>query len=37
MLKDAACEVSKRNCKISLGQMFSIESIMVKKTLFEMV
>ena len=37
MLKDAACEVSKRNCKISLGQMFSIESIMVKKTIFEMV
>ena len=32
MLKDAACEVSKRKCKSSLGQMFSIESAMVKKT-----
>ena len=35
MLKDAACEVSKRNCKDRLGQMFSIESAMIKKTLFE--
>ena len=35
MLKDAACEVSKRNCKNSLGQMFSIESAMIKKTLLK--
>ena len=36
MLKDAACEVSKRNCKNSLGQMFSIESTMIKKTLLKL-
>ena len=35
MLKDAACEVLKRKCKSSLGQMFSIESAMVKKTLLK--
>ena len=35
MLKDAVCEVSKRKCKSSLGQMFSIESAMVKKTLLK--
>ena len=35
MLKDAACQVSKRNCKNSLGQMFSIESAMIKKTLLK--
>ena len=32
MLKDAVCEVLKRKCESSLGQMFSIESAMVKKT-----
>ena len=35
MLKDAACEVSKRNCKDRLGQMFFIESAMIKKTLLK--
>ena len=35
MLKDAANEVSKRKCKNSLGQMFSIESALVKKTLLK--
>ena len=35
MLKDAASEVSKRKCKNSLGQMFSIESALVKKTLLK--
>ena len=35
MLKDAACEVSKRKCKSNLGHMFSIESAMVKKTLLK--
>ena len=35
MLKDAPCEVPKRNCKNSLGQMFSIESVMIKKTLLK--
>ena len=33
MLKDAAFEVSKRKCKNSLGQMFSIERALAKKTL----
>ena len=33
MLKDCANEVSKRQCKNSLGQMFSAESALVKKTL----
>ena len=32
MLKDIAFEVSKRKSKTSLGQMFSIESALVKKT-----
>ena len=31
MLKDMAFEVSKRRCKNSIGQMFSIESALVKK------
>ena len=31
MLKDMAFEVSKRKCKNSVGQMFSIESALVKK------
>ena len=29
MLKDMAFEVSKRRCKNSIGQMFSIESALV--------
>ena len=33
MLKDIAFEASKRKSKTSLGQMFSIESALVKKTL----
>ena len=33
MLKDMAFEVVKRRCKNSIGQMFSIESALVKKTL----
>ena len=33
MLKDIAFEVSKRKSKTSLGEMFSIESALVKKTL----
>ena len=32
MLKDMAFEVAKRRCKNSIGQMFSIESALVKKT-----
>ena len=32
MLKDMAFEVAKRKCKNSIGQMFSIESALVKKT-----
>ena len=35
MLKDCASEVSKRQCKNSLGQMFSVESALVKKTLLK--
>ena len=35
MLKDVAFEVSKRKSKLSLGQMFSIESALVKKTLLK--
>ena len=35
MLKDCANEVSKRRCKNSLGQMFSVESALVKKTLLK--
>ena len=35
MLKDAASEVSKRNCKNSLEQMFSIDSAVIKKTLLK--
>ena len=37
MLKDMAFEVSKRRCKNSIGQMFSIESALVKKNTFKMV
>ena len=32
MLKDMAFEVSKRRCKNSIGQIFSIESALVKTT-----
>ena len=35
MLKDCAYEVSRRQCKNSLGQMFSVESALVKKTLLK--
>ena len=35
MLRDMAFDVSKRKCKTSVGQMFSIESVMVKKTLLK--
>ena len=35
MLKDCACEVSKRQCRNSLGQMFSVERALVKKTLLK--
>ena len=35
MFKDMAFEVAKRRCKNSIGQMFSIESAMVKKTLLK--
>ena len=35
MLRDMAFEVSKRKCKNSVRQMFSIESAMVKKTLLK--
>ena len=37
MLRDVTFEVSKRNSKNSLGQMFSIESALVKKNTFKMV
>ena len=35
MLKDMAFEVSERRCKIGIGQMFSIESVLVKKTILK--
>ena len=35
MLKDCANKVSKRQCKNSLGQMFSVEGALVKKTLLK--
>ena len=35
ILKDMAFEVAKRRCKNSIGQMFSIESALVKKTLLK--
>ena len=35
MLKDMAFEVSKRRCKNSIGQMFSNESALVKRTLLK--
>ena len=37
MLKNMAFEVAKRRCKNSIGQMFSFESALVKKNIFEMV
>ena len=35
MLKDCASEVSRKQCKNSLGQMFSAESALVKETLLK--
>ena len=35
MLKDMAFEVAKRRCKNSIGQMFSIESVLIRKTLLK--
>ena len=35
MIKDMNFEVSKRKCKNSIGQMFSIESALVKKALLK--
>ena len=35
MLKDMAFEVAKRRCKNSIGQMFSIESALVKRILLK--
>ena len=35
MLKDMAFDVSKRKCKNSMGQMFCIESALVKKTILK--
>ena len=35
MLKDMAFEVPKRRCEKTIGQMFSIESALVKKTLLK--
>ena len=35
MLKDCARDVAKRQCKNSLGQKFSVESTLVKKTLLK--
>ena len=35
MLRDMAFEVAKRRCKNSIGQMFSIESALVKKILLK--
>ena len=37
MLRDMAFEVPKRRFKNSIGQMFSIESALVKKNTFKMV
>ena len=37
MLKDVAFEVSKRKSKVSLGQMFSIKSALVKKNALKIV
>ena len=34
-LNDIAQEVSQRKCKNSLGQMFTIETTLIKKTLAE--
>ena len=36
ILKDIASEVSKKNSKTSLGQMFSTETALVKKTLVKL-
>ena len=35
MLRDMAFEVPKRRCKNSIGQMFSVESALVKKLLLK--
>ena len=35
MLRDAAFKVTKRKCKNILGQMFSVECALVKKTLLK--
>ena len=35
MFRDMAFEVAKRRCKNSVGQMFSIESALVKKILLK--
>ena len=35
MFKGCANELSRRQCKNSLGQMFSVESALVKKTLLK--
>ena len=35
MLKDMAFDVSKRKCKNSMGQMFCIESALVKKAILK--
>ena len=34
-LKDIAIDVSKRKCKNTMGQMFCVESALVKKTLLQ--
>ena len=34
-LKDIATDVSKRKCKNTMGQMFCIKSVLVKKTLLD--
>ena len=35
MLKDMAFEIAKRRCKSSIGEMFSIKSALIKKTLLK--
>ena len=35
MLKDMALEVAKRKCKKSVGKMFSIKNVLVKKTILK--
>ena len=34
-LNDIAQEISRRKCKNALGQMFTIETALIKKTLLE--